>query len=200
MAPETRSTKIQVKEVLMDKEVLATIQKTICEALDSRFLDLIERLDKQDGTILELQNKIENVKTDLKHTQEQLKTCKEKNDKFEHLLNTQEQYSRRNCIRVFGVPELEKENTDELVCDIAKKHMGVNLKPEHIDRSHRVRRRVERAEGIPRKPRAIIVKLTSYRVRQQLILNKKKLKDNKTGFSMFEDLTATNRSLLWDAH
>ena len=33
MAPETRSTKIQVKEVLMDKEVLATIQKTICEAL-----------------------------------------------------------------------------------------------------------------------------------------------------------------------
>ena len=199
MAPETRATKILVKEVLMDKEFLATMQKTICDALDSRFQEQIVRLDTQDGTILELQNKIENVKTDLKNTQKKLKTCEEKNEKLEHLLNTQEQYSRRNCIRVFGVPERERESTDQLVCDIAKNHMGVNLKPEQIDRSHRVRRRVEPAGGLPRRPRAIIVKLTSYRVRQQLMLNKKKLKENKTGFSIYEDLTATNRSLLWDA-
>ena len=199
MAPETRSTKNQVKEVLMDEEVMATIKRTICQALDSKFQDLIERLDKQDGAILDLHNKVENMKSDLKHVQKQQATCEERNVKIDHQLNAQEQYSRRNCVRLFGVPEQERENTDELVCNIASKHMGVSLKPEHIDRSHRVRRRVEPAEGSGRKPRAIIIKLTSYRHRQLLLQNKRKLKESKTGYNIFEDLTAANRSLLWEA-
>ena len=94
--------------------------------------------------------------------------------KLQHQLNAQEQYSRRNYVRLFGVPEHEKENTNELVCDIARNHLGVNIKEDDIDRSHRVRRRVEPTGGSARKPRAIIVKVTSYRLRKLLLQNKKK--------------------------
>ena len=183
----------------MDEEVMATIKRTICQAVDSQFQTLIDRLDKQDSAILDLHCKIENIEHDLKCLQKQQRTCEERNVRIDHQLNAHEQYSRRNCVRLFGVPEQEKENTDELVCDIASTHLGVPLKLEHIDRSHRVRRRVDPSGGSTSKPRAIIVKLTSYRHRQLLLQNKRKLKENKTGYSIFEDLTTANRSLLWEA-
>ena len=160
---------------------------------------LNDRLDKLDGTILELQSKVSNIKSDFEHLQKQQQTCQDNNEKLERQINDLEQYSRRNCVRVFGVPEHEKENTDELVRDIATKHLGVNLQLDHIDRSHRVRRRVDPSGAQPRKPRAIIVKLTSYRHRQLLLYNKKKLKEDNTGYSIYEDLTAKNRTLLWEA-
>ena len=66
--PETRSDSIlksQVKEVLMDDEVLSTIKRTICQALDVKFQILIVRLDKQDGVIMDLQSKMEIIEHDL---------------------------------------------------------------------------------------------------------------------------------------
>ena len=111
-------------------------------------------------------------------------------------MNNQEQYSRRNCLRIFGVPEADNENTDAIVCRIANSNLGVDLRPDNIDRSHRVRRRTPPPPGSS-KPRAIIVKMTSYRHRQRLITNRKKLKGS--GLSICEDLTDSNRSLLHHA-
>ena len=47
------------------------------------------------------------------------------------------------------------------------------------------------------RPRAIIIKLTSYQHRQKLLMNRRKLKNTK--MSLHEDLTKANRSLLWEA-
>ena len=110
----------------MDEEVLATIKRTICQALDSKFQHLIDRLDKQDGAILDLQCKIDKNECDVQRLRKGQETCEDKNMKLEHQLNAQEQYSRRNCIRLFGVPEQENENSTEMVCEIANNHMGVN--------------------------------------------------------------------------
>ena len=49
-----------------------------------------------------------------------------------------EQYSRRNCDRVFGIQETAKENTDSIILNIAKEKLGVDLGIQDIDRSHRV--------------------------------------------------------------
>ena len=195
----TRSTKNLVKEALLDEEVLSTIKETICQALDSKFQHLIERLEKQDGTILDLHQRVKSIESDLKNLQKKQQMCEERNKWLEKQSNNQEQYSRRNCIRLFGVSEKVNENTSERVCEIARKQLGVDLKLQDIDRSHRVPRRVEPVseEGKEIKPRAIIVKLTSYQHRQKLLQNRRKLKNTK--MSMFEDLTNQNRSLLWEA-
>ena len=64
---------------------------------------------------------------------------------------------------------------------------------EGSDRSHRV--------GPPKEdrksPRPIIIKLTTYRARQLLIANRRKLKGSHIGID--EDLTHQNRSLLEEA-
>ncbi|XP_063966508.1 uncharacterized protein LOC129277326 [Lytechinus pictus] len=195
----TRTTKNLVKDALKDEDVLAYIKGAIMEALDSKFDELIKRLDAQDGSIMKLHNRINSMESSLANLQKKQQKCEEKNNWLEKQLNDQEQYSRRNCIRLFGVPEKENEKTSERVCEIAQQHLGVDLHLRDIDRSHRVPRR---NEPVPNekgeiKPRAIIIKLTSYQHRQNLLMNRRKLKNTK--MSLHEDLTKTNRSLLWEA-
>ena len=41
----------------------------------------------------------------------------EKIEKLERIVDRQEQYSRRNCLLLYGIAEGERENTDELVLE-----------------------------------------------------------------------------------
>ena len=52
-------------------------------------------------------------------------------------LNCLEQYSRRLCLDVSGIPETANEDTDRLIMDTARL-AGVEIAKEDIDRSHRV--------------------------------------------------------------
>ena len=198
-----RSLKNQLKEAIIDEEILSIIKKAIIEALDPRFQEIIDRLDKQDGALFDLQTKVEKLEHGLSNLQNKHQRSEERIQKLESSLNDQEQYSRRNCVRVFGVPERDNENTNQIVCDIATNQLGVSLAMADIDRSHRVGRRSEpkggSASATSMKPRPIIVKLTSYQHRQNLLRNRRKLKENKTGISIYEDLTTANRMLLWEA-
>ena len=49
-----------------------------------------------------------------------------------------EQYSRRNCLILTGVPEVQKEDTDDIVRDVAQEWLNVQLDMRSIDRPHRV--------------------------------------------------------------
>ena len=72
-----------------------------------------------------------------------------------------EQYDRRNSLRLsLNTKEEDAENTDEIVMNVAKK-LGVDIECSDISRSHRV--------GRPgSKPRPILVKFVSYRMREKL--------------------------------
>ena len=50
------------------------------------------------------------------------------------VLNRQEQYSRRNCLLIHGVDEVQGEDTDELSIRVIEEHMNKKIKPEDIDR------------------------------------------------------------------
>ncbi|KAI4466265.1 l1 transposable element-related [Holotrichia oblita] len=48
-----------------------------------------------------------------------------------------EQYSRRNCIRIFGVEEQSDENVEEKVKSLFVEKLGVHIAEGQIDRCHR---------------------------------------------------------------
>ena len=126
----------------------------ICEKFDEYER---ERTEKE-KIISELQKNV----NDMSATIESLKGC----------LDRQEQYSRRNCLLIHGLPESKNENTDELVIDTIKEKMGEEIKNNEIDRSHRL--------GSPKnngKSRPIIIKLVRYNTRYRILKNKKKLKE-----------------------
>ena len=72
-----------------------------------------------------------------------------------------EQYSRRNCLRIHGVPEIQGENTDNEAVNIFKNKLQVNIKSEHLDRSHRLGK-YRLAGQANSRPRPIIVKFTRH--------------------------------------
>ena len=52
-------------------------------------------------------------------------------------LDEMQQYSRRDCLELNGIPQLDGENTDQLVIETASM-IGVNLAEEDISISHRL--------------------------------------------------------------
>ena len=111
----------------------------------------------------------------------------------EQACDAQEQYSRRNCIRISGMAEKMNEDTDQLVLSMAE-DLNVQLALSDIDRSHRVGKQTSGG-------RKIIVKFSTYRARQNIFSQRKKLSDspNWSGVFINEDLTARRSKLLFDA-
>ncbi|PSN42454.1 hypothetical protein C0J52_18914 [Blattella germanica] len=95
-----------------------------------------------------------------------------------------EQYGRRMCLRVFGIPEERNEDTDMIAIDVAKR-INVDLSIQDIDRSHRIGK-------INAGP--VIIKFISYRKRSEVFRSKKLLKGS--GITVREDLTKRRHSLL----
>ena len=111
----------------------------ICEKFDEYERDRAEKKK----IISELQKNV----NDMSATIESLKCC----------LDRKEQYSRRNCFLIHGLPESKNENTNELVIDTIKEKMGEEIEKNEIDRSYRL--------GAPQnngKSRPIIIKFVRY--------------------------------------
>ncbi|KAI8486039.1 hypothetical protein Bbelb_361390 [Branchiostoma belcheri] len=114
-------------------------------------------------------------------------------------VNNLEQYSRRNCAIISGIPETPGErSTDNPVLSVANDTLKCDppLNINDIDRSHRLGK--PRGDG---KPRPIIVKFCSYRSKAALMRAKTSgraaLKEN--GIFVNENLTKANMDLLKDA-
>ena len=115
-----------------------------------------------------------------------------------------EQYSRRNSLRISGIPEEETEVTDEIVIGLASS-LNVEINSFDIDRSHRVGKPVGKGQA-DRRPgskrhRDIIVKFARYNVRDKLFKVRKDLRNTSHYKSVYinEDLTSRRSKLLFDA-
>ncbi|KAJ4446000.1 hypothetical protein ANN_12686 [Periplaneta americana] len=161
-------------KMLKSEEIEATVQRVVKETFlammqESGALQTLANLIK-DAVVSELQRSIDfnsEVIQDLKQTIEQRDR---KIGELERKVDDLKQYQRRQCVRIFGIEEEVGENTDKLVVELAT-NIGVELKVEDIDRSHRVGRTT--SDG---RPRPIIVKFCSYRKRSEVFFNKKRLK------------------------
>ena len=76
-----------------------------------------------------------------------------------------EQYSRRNCLVLHGVNESNAENTNEIIIKTFSEELGVEIKEDDLDRSHRL----GKSKRKDNKPRPIIVKFARYAVRREIL-------------------------------
>lgn len=130
------------------------------------------------------------------------------------LLNTKhddiEQYSRRMCLRLSGIPETSNENVSELVLDFAKR-VGADVGPSDIDRAHRVgkpttiRTNTDTVNGRngtnaqPPQGREIIIKFTNSTARLSLLKGRAKLREDRVKHIFInEDLTPARKTLAYE--
>ena len=184
---DSRLTEMQVTIDRQEARLIAMEQKAHKSECDLR-----EAIDHQEAKIMDLQTgaqsaskKLETLVAASSRKDEQIKLLKRE-------LNAQEQYSRRNCLRIFGIPERQDEVTDQAVIHLVNDSLGVCLEKHDIERSHRLR--VLKHPGKANSPAPIIVKFQSYRKRSEVLASRRKLAGTRK--SIQEDLTKENARLL----
>ncbi len=60
-------------------------------------------------------------------------------ERHKSALNELEQYGRRECLEISGVPPIEGENCEDITIKVAKA-MGVDIGKDDIVASHRIRK------------------------------------------------------------
>ena len=78
-----------------------------------------------------------------------------------------EQYSRRNCLLIHGLPESKNENTDLLAMEVIETKMDIKITDNDIDRTHRIRKTKNNG-----KPRPVIIKFVRYNDRKKVFFTK----------------------------
>ena len=171
------------------------------------FADLIELFDEKLKKIVmkedinELKEIIENQKKKIDKQQSEIESLQTKVRHLENDNESLEQYGRRTCLRLIGIPP--PENGNETGEDCLKKvqhliqELAVDIPSSCVDRAHRIGKPFKRRDGST--AQTIIVKFTTwrhktllYRKRNNEICKNKKLQ-------MYLDLTKKRNGILKDA-
>jgi hypothetical protein len=89
-----------------------------------------------------------------------------------------EQYSRKNNVKIFGLAEEGWDRCDEKVLNLLNDKMQMGLRPEQVAVAHRVRSRS--------KPQPMIVRFADHTTKMSVMRQRKKLKSSGTAIG--EDL------------
>ena len=117
---------IQTKQLLSDEIDKFVQQKVLKETAD-------------------LRDRVTNLETDNKKLQESVVMLE---SKLSTKIDDLEQYSRRSCLRIAGVPETEHENTDDKVLDLATR-FNIDISPRDIEA-------IALAQSDPMQPRSLM--------------------------------------------
>ncbi|MEW8548017.1 MAG: hypothetical protein AB2693_31320 [Candidatus Thiodiazotropha sp.] len=172
---------------LMQQSFQPQVAQVIQDSFKEQIADLVSSI--VEGVLQGLQSKVSSL-------EKENAELKKRVGSLETALDNAEQYSRRNCLKITGVPETTEGSTDDYVCNLARA-IDVDLSIDDIDRSHRL--------GKPRtapdqKPRDIIVKFVSYRKRS--LFYKARILTKSRGYRgvyINEHLTRTRSTLLYEA-
>ena len=177
-----RNIEAQVKDLFKVNEETKISQIKVTESLDA----LSKKID-------ELETEIKNKDEKIQLLENRVEILKEEKESQGKEIDDLEQYSRRNCLLLHGVVETNAECTDDIIIKTCAEELGIDVKQEDLDRSHRLGK-VKRNDN---KPRPIIVKFARYAVRNKVFSNKKKLKGKK--LLITESLTVYRMKLLDEA-
>ena len=92
-----------------------------------------------------LKEKLDDIETQRQDTEKLQSTIEDTAKAFYGRANELEQYSRRNNVRIWGIPEVEENEDASDTADVVVKKlnetMGVNLNRYDIDIAHRLGRK-----------------------------------------------------------
>lgn len=176
----------KISEMSIENKIDQLITK-----IDTNSAQIISKVESNASLIKTINDKLENLTAKVITVEQECTKNSSKICTISADLDSLEQYTRRCNLRIYGIRESQAENTDNLVLDLVKNKLNVQLTLNDIDRSHRV--------GKPQinRNRAIIVKFCSYRDKQLIFSNKKMLKGS--GIIIREDMTHIRQNIVTEA-
>ena len=142
----TRQDKDEITALLADQlnafknKVIVEIKGNIFDLLKEEIKKVVKEelkeVEKLNSTVALLQTHVENLKEQSTQLRER---CLETENQIEKI----EQYGRRLCLRITGIPTKEKETADTVLGKVINliEESGVDISDSTIDRVHRIGKR-----------------------------------------------------------
>jgi exosome complex exonuclease DIS3/RRP44 len=220
-----------VKAILLaltNDKVIEKFQEVITSPLDievKKVQDSNEKIITQVSTLKdannELRKEIAYLKKKVEEKDAKIIALEDKVNELEKKYDEMEQYSRRNSIRIKGLPERKDEDLLERFKYLTSNRLNVECDDMDVDRIHRV------GPAKPETTRDVLVKLTTYRAKQMIYKARSSLRKpaeppdvidpeydteeerkkereyqndlSQRGIFINEDLTKFRSNLLWKA-
>ena len=169
------------------------LDSKLAAIFDVKLVPIIKSLDFISNGFDELTRKVTKLEESNKTLENENRSLKNQTadlwkevNQFKTAMDEQEQYSRRECLEIRGIPTAIGEDTDEIIKSVGS-ILDVDIDDSDISVSHRI--------GIPSSTRpetsatvtsraataAIIVKFTNRNIRDKLYKSRSKLKNFTTG-------------------
>jgi hypothetical protein len=156
---------------------------------------ITERCEQVESKVFELEEVVDTVRKENASLKRDIEALRESLTTTQREVNDLEQYGRRWNLRIFGIAEQSQEDVVKKVCEVSGQ-VGVAVTADDIEACHRVGPvggAASQRGGKGARPRAIIVRLKDRGVRDNILVNRKKLKGKK--ISIAEDLTYENNRM-----
>ena len=153
------------------------------KATTAKIEELIVKIDEKDTAISSLKTRVDNLEA-------RLAVVENTNQLLERKCDDLESYTRRQNLRIIGIPEPQDGSETADICvqkvkeEIARLEIPINLDAA-IDRAHRVGPKKDKTGKTVQ--RAMIVRFTSWKSRTHVYTNRKKVANSGTSF--YVDLT-----------
>lgn len=141
---------------------------------------IMEKLDKQENDIASLKKRVERIESGTSPVVAQMK----------RQLNDLEQYSRRQNIEIHGIERTENENLLEKMKDLARTLELPEITSSDVDALHRLPARAG-------KESVVIARFHLTTLKKAWLESRSALKLKKPDMRIFDNLTASNKHLLW---
>lgn len=151
------------------KEIQETQKKNTADFNKSYDL-LFNQLQENSNVLKSGMDKIEEYVKEIDRLKSENEVLKTKVTTLELRVDDMENYSRRNCVEIQGIPERQGENVSEVVKELGNA-LNVDIVDEMIDACHRV----GRINSERNQPRGIIVKFVR-RTDKETLMNKRRVK------------------------
>ena len=188
--------------------------------IDEKFNDINKKYDELKATVIndtierfkevlkeemskindKLEGKIHQLCQDKSFLQEQISELKKQNSAIAASCEETEQYSRRLCLRIDGVPSVDKETSSDVLEKVKEICAESNLEipDSNLDRAHRIGKSYfDKIKKVNCK--SIIVRFNTFRHRTLLYRAKKDIKQKK-GYKIRLDLTKRRYLMLLEAN
>lgn len=172
------------------KEMKEQIGLLVDQKVNERCQELTDRIDSLEFEKGELKERLDEAMNKI----EEIQTEALDNDKIAKeamkLANANEQYSRKNNVKIMELPEGEEEteiSLTRLVCDLLLDKANITLDPHNIDAIHRI-------PGKPNKPKPLLVRFRNNNVKTTVMKARKVMKES--GHRLVDDVTKMNTGLM----
>ncbi|XP_052252442.1 uncharacterized protein LOC127859072 [Dreissena polymorpha] len=179
------------------------IKETVEQLKEKLLGNVIRRIEILESDVFEQKREIELLKQENATKTKQIEDLKQQNSNLENkkagdsinhkeFANNTEQYSRRNNVRIAGVPEDQDRQSSVAVTNkvisLVNAHLGISIHPSDIDIAHRL------GKYKPNTNRPVIVRFVRRQTKIDILRNAKQFKGS--GIFVNEDLTKLNAEVL----